>query len=170
MRQKTAGELHCIKCVYHSMIEGYVCCDYILVTGHRRNSPDPLKCDKFVKGDNRARFLICDGIENVPHEKIKEYFSRLPGRVHKGGRPKLTDPCPGLKYIPPTEHGNYSKTMEVDIDAWTNLLTNGPLKSISAHTGIKYETLRYYNDRKRISDWAANLILEVYDIDVRKDS
>ena len=164
----TEGEKRCLKCIYHCILERYVCCEYLLVTGHSQGGVPQLECDKFIKGDNQARIRICADRE-MDHETLSALFNQKkklwPSRKPKAemdNRPEL--PIRPPVAAPPGAH----KSAELDLDAWADLLKLGTPPMISAHTGINLATLKSYRTRKKISTWAAEIVLEVYGVELRK--
>lgn len=49
-RKETMKKLKCNSCKYRTKTENMTCCNYILVTGHMRQSPFGNKCEKYMRG------------------------------------------------------------------------------------------------------------------------
>ena len=72
----------CTHCGYRGMLDGRICCDYIIHTGKVRGCR-PDKCDKFFPGNRRK---ICVRPGNPPNsKKVVPYVRR-----HKSTKPAAT--------------------------------------------------------------------------------
>lgn len=71
----------CTHCGHREMLDGRICCDYILHTGKPRGCR-PDKCDKFFEG-GRKKTLVRPG-------KPKEYKKRVPYERKRCARPVAT--------------------------------------------------------------------------------
>lgn len=86
----------CKRCVYRGKLGDSVICNYILVTGHRRES-DINHCDKFIAGKARPTM---DNIERLNFNRRKQRTKNGESKLKKNRKKKaviLTDPQ-GRKY------------------------------------------------------------------------
>ncbi len=60
------------KCKFRCNVSGMICCQYILVTGHRRNS-ELENCDKFINGKS---------IE-LPTDNLQDFQAKMQRKLKK---------------------------------------------------------------------------------------
>lgn len=150
-------DAHCLKCFYHNKCEGYVGCEFILVTGQRRGCEPGLRCKRFVPGDPSARWNLPEDSTLKPGEIPGQAPAASPGPITKGqGDPVLTRNTVDAKH-----------KVELNRKAWNDLRARYGTTKISRTIGYNVQTLYRMQRIGVISLRMAALIQQAYGVDVR---
>lgn len=150
-------DAHCTKCFYHNKCEGYIGCDFLLVTGQRRGCDPGLRCRRFVPGDPKSRWTLPEDSTLKPGE-IPGQAPATPSRpVTKGqGDPTLTRNTLEAKSKVPLNR-----------QAWNDLRARYSVSEISRAIGYNVQTLYRMQRIGVISQRMAAMIQRAYGVDVR---
>lgn len=150
----TEGDKHCAKCYYHFRYGQHgVGCEFILVTGKRRDCEPGLRCKRFLEGDPKSRWKLREGQELRP--------GYLFGQECKP-EPKPVEEKTTRDYAMPEDR----QLLPLDIGLWVQFRREHKTAALARDLGVHEQTIYAVKKRGTISRRMARQILELYGVDL----
>ena len=141
-----ADDMRCKTCLWHGVLDGIICCEYLLCTGRRRGCPAGVGCTRYQQGNNKRQPTA---LEDPDILDIKPRSDNWDG-------------------LPLSQRGHPGNPHQADLDAYRALRAAHPLAEISRSTGYSVSGIKLIGKKGTVSTNMARVIRETYGVELIK--